>query len=83
MVLLINTEAGWAGKAGLDDARPQDADNADPDTIELRDTERFLRERRPFFREGDELFATPLNIYYSRLLTDIDAGAIAGVRNRV
>ena len=48
---------------------------ADPDTIELRDTERFLRERRTFFREGSELFRTPLNIYYSRRLTDIDAGA--------
>ncbi|MFQ6036836.1 MAG: DUF5916 domain-containing protein, partial [Sedimentisphaerales bacterium] len=48
---------------------------ADPDTIELRDTERFLRERRTFFREGSELFETPLNIYYSRRLIDIDAGA--------
>jgi len=48
---------------------------ADPDTIELRDTERFLRERRPFFREGSELFDTPINIYYSRRFTDIDAGA--------
>ncbi|MHC4173402.1 MAG: carbohydrate binding family 9 domain-containing protein [Planctomycetota bacterium] len=48
---------------------------ADPDTIELRDTERFLRERRPFFREGNELFQSPLNIYYSRRFMDIDAGA--------
>ncbi len=48
---------------------------ADPDTIELRDTERFLRERRPFFREGNEIFGTPLNIYYSRRFIDIDAGA--------
>ena len=49
--------------------------DADPDTIELRDTERFLRERRPFFREGSELFETPINIYYSRRFTDIEAGA--------
>ncbi len=48
---------------------------ADPDTIELRDTERFLRERRPFFREGNEIFGTPMNIYYSRRFTDIDLGA--------
>jgi hypothetical protein len=48
---------------------------ADPDTIELRDTERFLRERRPFFREGNELFGSPLNIYYSRRFIDIDGGA--------
>ena len=49
--------------------------DADPDTIELRDTERFLRERRAFFREGNELFGSPLNIYYSRRFMDIDAGA--------
>lgn len=48
---------------------------ADPDTIELRDTERFLREKRTFFREGSELFDTPINIYYSRRFTDIDFGA--------
>ncbi|MHC4693363.1 MAG: carbohydrate binding family 9 domain-containing protein, partial [Planctomycetota bacterium] len=48
---------------------------ADPDTIELRDTERFLRERRTFFREGSELFHTPLIIYYSRRFMDIDMGA--------
>ncbi|MHC4119505.1 MAG: carbohydrate binding family 9 domain-containing protein [Planctomycetota bacterium] len=48
---------------------------ADPDTIELRDTERFLAERRPFFREGNEIFGTPINVYYSRRLTDIDLGA--------
>ena len=47
---------------------------ADPDTIELRDTERFLRERRTFFREGSELFDTPVNIYYSRRFEKIDAG---------
>ncbi len=49
--------------------------DADPDTIELRDTERFLRERRSFFREGNEIFDSPLNIYYSRRFMDIEAGA--------
>ncbi len=48
---------------------------ADPDTIELRDTERFLPERRTFFQEGAELFETPLNYYYSRRFQDIDGGA--------
>ncbi len=47
---------------------------ADPDTIELRDTERFLEERRTFFREGSELFETPVSVYYSRRLQEIDAG---------
>lgn len=48
---------------------------ADADTIELRDTERFLPEKRLFFREGDELVQMPHRLYYSRRFTDIDAGA--------
>ncbi len=48
---------------------------ADVDTIELRDTERFLPEERPFFQEGAEIFRTPINIYFSRRIADIDAGA--------
>jgi hypothetical protein len=47
---------------------------ADDDTIELRDTERFLTERRLFFREGEELIRPPHRVYYSRRFTDIDAG---------
>ena len=49
---------------------------ADADTIELRDTERFLPEKRLFFREGEELFnSNGDRLYYSRRFTDIDAGA--------
>jgi hypothetical protein len=48
---------------------------ADADTIELRDTERFLPEKRLFFEEGDELFGMRNRLYYSRRFTDIDAGA--------
>ncbi len=47
---------------------------ADTDTIELRDTERFLPEKRPFFREGTELIRMPHQLYYSRRFSDIDAG---------
>jgi len=47
---------------------------ADDDTIELRDTERFLSEKRPFFREGEEIIRMPHQMYYSRRFTDIDAG---------
>jgi len=47
---------------------------ADDDTIELRDTERFLPEKRLFFREGDELIRPPHLVYYSRRFTDIEAG---------
>ncbi len=50
---------------------------ADSDTIELRDTERFLPEKRLFFREGDELMDMSNQLYYSRRFTDIDAGAKA------
>jgi hypothetical protein len=49
---------------------------SDADTIELRDTERFLPEKRLFFREGEELFRSgPDRLYYSRRFTDIEAGA--------
>ncbi|MFH1737638.1 MAG: DUF5916 domain-containing protein [bacterium] len=52
---------------------------ADPDTIELRDTERFLAEQRPFFREGEELFGMPHMLYHSRRFTDINvAGKTTG-----
>ena len=47
---------------------------ADDDTIELRDTERFLPEKRLFFREGDERIRMPHRLYYSRRFSDIDAG---------
>ena len=50
---------------------------ADDDTIELRDTERFLPEKRLFFREGDELMRMPHRLYYSRRFTDINGGAKA------
>ncbi|UCD49058.1 MAG: carbohydrate binding family 9 domain-containing protein [Phycisphaerales bacterium] len=56
---------------------------ADADTIELRDTERFLPEKRLFFREGEELFNSGRDrLYYSRRFTDIDAGArVSGESN--
>lgn len=48
---------------------------ADADTIELRDTERFLPEKRLFFREGNELLHMRQSLYYSRRFTDIQTGA--------
>ncbi|MBL9137661.1 MAG: carbohydrate binding family 9 domain-containing protein [Verrucomicrobiales bacterium] len=50
---------------------------ADDDTIELRDTERFLPEKRLFFNEGEELMRAPHRVYYSRRFTDLDFGAKA------
>lgn len=49
-----------------------DADNGD---IQNRDTDRFLFENRSFFNEGAELFESPINIYDSRNITDIDVAA--------
>jgi len=49
---------------------------ADTDDIVLRDVERLLPERRPYFEEGMELFDTPLRgLFYSRRIFDIDYGA--------
>lgn len=53
---------------------------ADDDTIELRDTERFLPEKRLFFREGEELMRQPHRVYYSRRFSEIDgAGKASGL----
>ena len=38
------------------------------------DRELYLPERRPFFREGSELFEMPLDLFYSRRVQDIDYG---------
>ena len=38
------------------------------------DRELYLPERRPFFREGSELFELPLDLFYSRRVQDIDYG---------
>jgi hypothetical protein len=50
---------------------------ADDATIELRDTERFLPEKRLYFREGEELMRTTHRLYYSRRFTDIIFGGKA------
>ena len=38
------------------------------------DREMYLPERRPFFREGSELFELPLDLFYSRRVQDINYG---------
>ena len=55
---------------------------SDADTIELRDTERFLPEKRLFFREGNELMRMPHDLYYSRRFSDITGGAKISGKNR-
>ena len=63
----------WVGTFTLNpDFGQVEADEGD---IQLRDTERRVSERRPFFNEGAELFSTPITIYESRRIVDIAAGA--------
>ena len=48
---------------------------ADPTRINISSNrELLLPERRPFFREGAELFDLPLNLFYTRRVQEIDYG---------
>ena len=48
---------------------------ADPTRINISSNrELLLPERRPFFREGAELFDLPLNLFYTRRVHEIDYG---------
>ena len=49
---------------------------SDPTQLNISsDRELSLPERRPFFREGAELFDLPLNLFYTRRVQEIDFGA--------
>ncbi len=48
---------------------------ADPAQINLQPTEIWLTEKRPFFAENMELFATGFDMLYTRRLTEIAGGA--------
>ena len=79
---------GWAGDLGLDlkygiashltlDAtfNPDFAHiEADENQINLTRFELFLKEKRPFFIEGQKLF-TPMDLFYSRRISDPDIGS--------
>ena len=79
---------GWAGDLGLDlkygiasnltlDAtlNPDFAHiEADENQINLTRFELFLKEKRPFFLEGQKLF-TPMDLFYSRRISDPDVGS--------
>ncbi len=52
---------------------------ADPAEVNLTDLERRLPEKRPFFLEGGDLYQTPIEIFYTRRVEDLDFGAkVAG-----
>lgn len=58
---------------------------ADPYTINLSKYEIFLDERRPFFAQVDEIFDTPIKLFYSRrigkrLITGEDVPVIGGLK---
>jgi hypothetical protein len=48
---------------------------ADPAQLSLEPTEIYFVEKRPFFAENAELFATGFNLVYTRRLTEIAGGA--------
>ena len=50
---------------------------ADPARISLQPTEIYLTEKRPFFTENVDLFSLPLDLIYTRRLTEI-AGGLKG-----
>ncbi|MCX6829820.1 MAG: DUF5916 domain-containing protein [candidate division Zixibacteria bacterium] len=47
---------------------------ADIDYINLSPYELYLQEKRPFFLEKMDIFQTPFNLFYSRRVTDPEAG---------
>ncbi len=47
---------------------------ADDEVINLSDYPVYLTEKRPFFMEGAELFDTPIELFYSRRITNPQAG---------
>ncbi len=52
---------------------------ADPAEVNLSDIERRFAEKRPFFLEGGDLYRTPIEVFYTRRVQDLQAGAkIAG-----
>lgn len=58
---------------------------ADDEVINLSDYPVYLAEKRPFFLEGASIFDTPVELFYSRRITDPEVGAkvsgkIGGIR---
>jgi len=48
---------------------------ADPSQVNLSDVELRLQEKRPFFLEGGEIYQAPIELFYSRRIEDLKAGA--------
>ena len=47
---------------------------ADPDMVNLTDIPLRFAEKRPFFQEGNEIFQTPIELFYSRRVEDLQQG---------
>jgi len=47
---------------------------ADPAEVNLSDIERRFAEKRPFFLEGGDLYRTPIEVFYTRRVQDLEAG---------
>ena len=48
---------------------------ADPDMVNLTDIPLRFAEKRPFFQEGNEIFQTPIELFYSRRVEDLKQGS--------
>jgi hypothetical protein len=48
---------------------------ADPAEVNLSDIERRFAEKRPFFLEGGDLYRTPIEVFYTRRVQDLETGA--------
>jgi hypothetical protein len=48
---------------------------ADPAEVNLSDVERRFAEKRPFFLEGGGLYRTPIEVFYTRRVQDLETGA--------
>lgn len=48
---------------------------ADPAEVNLSDIERRFAEKRPFFLEGGDLYRTPIEVFYTRRVEDLETGA--------
>ncbi|HUF12573.1 MAG TPA: DUF5916 domain-containing protein [Longimicrobiales bacterium] len=73
----VNLHAGF-GAHSLDLTVNPDFSQVEADAAQIRSNERFalfFPEKRPFFLEGIELFATPNQLVYTRRIVDPDVGA--------
>ena len=83
----LDLKYGLTSNLALDVALNPDFGQISPDAEQINVTryERYYRELRPFFQEGQAVFRTPLQIFFSRRIGkqisgDVEANLLAGVK---